>query len=130
MIARIDKTGLNLELDGDLKKYIDKKVGRLDRYMPRHARKSVHAEVKMRETGNKAGDKYLCEAVLHLPGGQVMAKESTLNMFAAVDIVEAKLKNQLKKYKVAHIQHLKERRRGLLKRMRLRFFAKSQDDQS
>lgn len=123
MISRIDKSGINLELDGDLKKYIDRKIGRLDRYMPRHARKTVHAEVKLRETGNKAGDKYTCEVVLHLPGGQVTAKESTLNMFAAVDIVEAKLKNQLKKYKDAHIEHIRARRHGFLKRVRQRFFS-------
>ena len=128
MISRVEKSGINLELDADLKKYIDRKIGRLDRYMPRHARKTVHAEVKMRETGNKAGDKYTCEVVLHLPGGQVTAKESTLNMFAAVDIVEAKLKNQLKKYKEAHIDHIRTKRRGLLKRMRLRLFARGTSD--
>ncbi len=130
MISRIDKSGINLELDGDLKKYIDRKIGRLDRYMPRHARKSVHVEVKLRETGNKAGDKYTCEVVLHLPGGQVAAKESTLNMFAAVDIVEAKLKNQLKKYKDAHIEHIRARRHGFLNRVRQRFSRQRTDSDS
>lgn len=119
MISRIEKSGINLELDSDLKKYIDKKIGRLDRSMPRHARKSVHADVKLRETGSKAGDKYTCEVVLHLPGGQVTAKESTLNMFAAVDIVEAKLKNQLKKYKEIHKTH--RGRHGILSRIKRRF---------
>lgn len=118
MISRIDKSGINLELDGDLKKYIDKKIGRLDRYMPRQARKTVYASVKMRLADNKAGEKYVCEVVLHLPDGAMVTKETTLNMYAAVDIVEAKLKNQLKKYKIAHIQHLKAQRQGgLLKRI-------------
>jgi putative sigma-54 modulation protein len=117
MIAQIDKAGIHLELDNDIKRYIDKKIGRLDRYMPRHARKSVHADVKLRENG-KATDKYSCEVVLHLPGGQVTAKESTLNVFAAVDIVEAKLKNQLKKYKDIHNAH--RGRHGLLSRLKHR----------
>lgn len=121
MIARIETSGINLDLSEDIKKYITKKVGKLDKYMPRHARKSAHAEVKLRETNNRLGNKYECEALLHLPGGSVQAKEATLNMFAAVDIVEAKLKNQLIKYKQAHIAHLKERRPGLLKRLRQRF---------
>ncbi len=123
MIHHIDKSGLGLELDADVKKYIDRKIGRLDRYMPRHARKTVHADVKLRLTDNKSGNKYECEAMLHLPGGNVTAKESTLNMFAAVDIVEAKLKNQLRKYKEAHIQHIKDRRKGIVRRVRERFFA-------
>lgn len=121
MIAHIDTAGINLDLSDDIKKYIAKKVGRLDRYMPKHARKSVHAEVKLRETNNRLGNKYECEVLLHLPGGLLQAKEATLNMFAAVDIVEAKVKNQLIKYKQAHIAHLKERRPSLLRRLRLRW---------
>lgn len=123
MITRIEKSGINLALDEEVKTYIDKKIGALDRYMPRHARKSVHAEVKLREDlANKAGDKYTCEVILHLPGGQVTAEESTLNLLAAIDIVEAKLKNQLKKYKESHIKHIRERRHNLLRRVRQRMF--------
>ena len=44
----------------------------------------------------------ICEAILHLPHETIMVKEATINMFAAVDIVEAKLKTQLKKYKDTH----------------------------
>lgn len=99
MIKQIDIVGDGVELKDDLKKYINKKIGKLDRYMPRHARKSVHAEVKMRESRSKGNDKYMCEVLLHMPGEQITAKEKTLNMFAAVDIVETKLKNQLRKYK-------------------------------
>ncbi len=102
MISHIDKSGIGFDLEDDLKKYIDKKVGRLDKYIPRRARKAVVAEVKLRETDEKAGDKYTCEVILRLPDRKITAKESTLNMFAAVDIVEAKLKNQLKKYKDSH----------------------------
>lgn len=120
MISRIDTSGINIELGEDIKKYIAKKVGKLDRYMPRHARKSVHAEVKLRETNNRLGNKYECEVILHVPTQQVQAKESTLNMFAAVDIVEAKLKNQLIKYKQKHIAHLRERHPGILGRLRVR----------
>ena len=99
MIAKIDTSGINLELSEDIKKYIQRKIGRLDKYMSRHARKSVHAEVKLRQTNNRLGNKYECEVLLHVPGEIIQAKESTLNMFAAVDIVEAKLRNQLRKYK-------------------------------
>lgn len=129
MISRIEKSGINLELGEDVKKYIDRKIGRLDRYMPRSARKSVHVEAKLKATNNKPGNKYECEVILHLPGGKVMAKESTLNMFAAVDIVEAKLRNQLQRYKRTHSEHMRERRRTFFRRMRDRFLTRSQGDQ-
>lgn len=121
MIARIDTAGINVELGDDIKKYITRKIGRLDKYIPRHARRSVHVEVKLRETNNRLGNKYECEAIFHLPSAQLQAKDSTLNMFAAVDIVEAKMKNQLVKYKQAHILHLREKHPGALGRLKVRF---------
>lgn len=99
MIEPIDIVGQKFDLDEDIKRYVRKKIGRLDRYLSRHARKSVKAEVKLRDVGKNHGNKYECEVILHLPSDTVMAKDSTLNVFAAVDIVEAKLKNQLRKYK-------------------------------
>jgi putative sigma-54 modulation protein len=120
MIAHIDTAGINVELGDDIKKYITKKLGRLDKYVPRHARQTLRAEVKLRETNNRLGNKYECEVIFHLPGGQIQAKDATLNMFAAVDIVEAKIKNQLVKYKSAHIAHLREKHPGVIGRLKVR----------
>lgn len=121
MIERIEISGINLELGEDIKKYIRKKIGQIDKYVPRHARKSIHAEVKMRQTNNRLGNKYECEVILHVPDQQITAKEATLNMFAAVDIVEEKLKNQCHKYKSTHIAHLRERHSGVVAWFKVRF---------
>lgn len=102
MIQKLEINGVHTVLTDDLKKYITKKIGKLDRYMPRHARQSAHAEVFVKEVKIKAKKENVCEVVLRLPGTTLTTKESTINMFAAVDIVEAKLKNQLKKYKETH----------------------------
>lgn len=123
MIARIDKSGINLELDDDVVKYIDRKVGRLDRYIPRTARSSAHATVTIRDTGNQTGNKYECEVIIRVPGGVITAKESTMNKFAAIDIVEAKLRNQLHKYKSGTKVN-----RGLLRRFRSRLFSDSAEE--
>lgn len=117
MISPIEITGIHLELGDDIKKYIKRKVGRLDRYLPRHARESAHAAVKMRQVNGQNGDKYQCEVVLHLPGELITAAESTINMFAAVDIVEAKLLTQLHKYKAEHVAHRRERHRQALRKL-------------
>lgn len=117
MIQKLEINGVHTVLTDDLKKYITKKIGKLDRYMPRHARESAHAEVYVKEIMVKTKKENVCEVVLHLPGNNLMTKESTINMFAAVDIVEAKLKNQLKKYKDTHNAH-RIHRRVLLRFMR------------
>lgn len=98
MITHIDITGIHYEVSDDLKKYITKKIGKLDRFVSRHARKTIKADVRLTERKTKT-DKNKCEIIIHLPEQQITAKEATINMFAAVDIVETKLKSQLKKYK-------------------------------
>ncbi len=105
MINKLEISGVHLKIDDDLKKYVNNKIGKLDKYMSRHVRKSAHAEVKLIETKIKARKQATCEVVLYLPKGRLTTKETTLNMFAAVDIVEAKLKNQLKKYKETHTKN-------------------------
>lgn len=115
MIERIEITAQHLELTEDLKKYIGKKVGRLDRFMSRHAKKSVHAEVKLKEESSKKKGKFTAEVILHMPQEVMTAKDSTLNIFAALDIVEAKLKNQLLKYKDKTGDHRSDRKGVLAK---------------
>jgi putative sigma-54 modulation protein len=102
MIQKIEINGVHAVLTDDLKKYITKKIGKLDRYLPRHARESAHVEVYVKERMVKAKKECICEIVMKVPGSTITTQEATINMFAAVDIVEAKLRNQLKKYKEMH----------------------------
>ena len=100
-MIKTEITGVHTEVDVKLRKYVTKKIGGLEKYLSRHVRESAHAEVILRE--EKKGDqKYTAEVTVYLPADVINVKESTLNMYAAVDIVETKLKNQLRKYKDTH----------------------------
>lgn len=110
MINIVEITGVKYEVDATTKKYVTKKIGRLDRYLPRHARKSASAEVKLKEANRDHGNKYEAEVILRVPEKTITAKDSTVNMLAAVDIVEAKLVNQLRKYKQTNVPHVGRRR--------------------
>lgn len=96
---KLDIAGVHLELQDDIKKYVVKKIDKLEKYVPRAARRSVHAEVKLKESHSKNKRQFTCEIILTLPSEKIMVTESTLNIFAAVDIAEETLKNRLKKYK-------------------------------
>jgi putative sigma-54 modulation protein len=110
MITSIEITGLNnYSLDDTTKKYVNKKIGRLDRYLPRHARASVTVEVKLKEVNQDHGNKYEAEVMLNVPDKMITAKDTTLNMLAAVDIVEAKIIAQLRRYKQATVGHIGRR---------------------
>ena len=117
MIQSITITGIKYDVDATTQKYIMKKIGRLDRFLPRHARKSASVEVKLREVNRKNGNKYEAEVLLNVPEKQLTAKDSTVNILAAIDIVEAKLATQLKKYKQTHIGHL-GKTRNILSRLK------------
>ena len=99
MIKQIEITNIHMDSNPEVTKYVKKKIAKLDSYMPKHARKSAHAEVRLKESKSKDKKTSTCEVTLHVPNEQIMASESTVNMYAAIDIVEEKLKTQLRKYK-------------------------------
>ncbi|MBP6038178.1 MAG: ribosome-associated translation inhibitor RaiA [Candidatus Saccharimonas sp.] len=124
MIANIEITGVgSYAPDDSTKKYVRKKIGALDRLAPRHARKSMHADVKLAEVNRDKGNKYEVEVIIYVPDKQITAKDSTMNILAATDIVEAKLAAQLRKYKEENIAHIG--RRGILSRFK-RSYAREQ----
>lgn len=102
MIQKIDIRGVKVEVDDKLHTYVEKKIGLLDKYVSKHDRASLRAEVTLKEQTIKAKKECTCEVILHLPHDKLVTKETTINMFAAIDIVEAKLRNQLKKHKELH----------------------------
>lgn len=120
MITHIDISGVkSFTPDDKAKRYIRKKIGGLDRLLPRHARKSVYAEVKVGEINSKGASKYEVEVLLRVPGKTLTAKDSTMNVMAATDIVEQKLAVQLRKYKQDRVPHIG--RRKLLDRFKRSF---------
>lgn len=102
MIKKLEITSVHADLDAKIKKYVRAKMNKLEKYMPKHARESAHVEVFLKEQMIKTKKECTCEVVLHLPKDTIRVSETTMNMYAAVDIVEAKLKNMLKKYKETH----------------------------
>lgn len=102
MIAKMEINGVHYDVSDKLRRYVNKKIGQMDRYIPRQARESAHAEIKLKEGSVDHKQQYTCEVILHLPHDTITIKETTINMYAAVDIVETKLKNLLKKYKEKH----------------------------
>jgi ribosomal subunit interface protein len=85
MLQRLEITGIHLDVDENLHK------------------DSAHAEVRLKETTKGTKKTCFCEVTLHIPGDTITVSESTINMYAAVDIVESKLKNQIIKFRETHV---------------------------
>lgn len=118
MIKQLEITGVHMQVGDDLRKYATKKIGRLDRFIPKSHHESIRVEVKLKEATVKGKKECTCEVIMHLPHEQLTVSESTINTFAAVDIVETKLHHQLKRYKELHVNPRLHRR--LLTRLKHR----------
>jgi len=114
MLQKFEMQGVHMTLDDNMRKYVTRKIGRLDKYVQRTSRAAAHTEVHLKEGKTSAQNHCTCEVTMHLPRETIVVKESTLNMYAAIDIVEAKLKQQLRKYK--DLNHGGSRQRRLLAR--------------
>ncbi|HUY53181.1 MAG TPA: ribosome-associated translation inhibitor RaiA [Candidatus Dormibacteraeota bacterium] len=98
-MLKIQVNGVHNVVGEDILKYVTKKITKLEKYIPKHARFSAHAEVFLKEFDTRGKKQCTCEVVMHLPNDVFAIEETTINIYAAVDIVETKLKNQLRRYK-------------------------------
>jgi ribosomal subunit interface protein len=115
-MIKCDLTGRNFEIDDKLRDYVEDKLGGLEKYLPRHVRETAACNVIVIDDPNGREDnRFVCEAIMLVDGDQLVSREGTVNIYAAVDIVEAKMKAQLAKYKEKHM--LEPRRHRMLGRL-------------
>ncbi|MGH7157682.1 MAG: ribosome hibernation-promoting factor, HPF/YfiA family [Candidatus Saccharimonadales bacterium] len=105
MINRLEITGVHFAVDDDIRSYTTQKIGKLDKYVSRHTRENLHAEVKLKAGKAKNKQAFTCEVILGLTGENFVLKESGRTMPEAIDLAEEKLKIHLKKYKDTHTNH-------------------------
>lgn len=118
MIEKIEISGSNYKIEDSFHKYAVKRIGKLDKYLPHGSKKDIVAKIVVTEVGRPHGNKYEISAAMEIPGGKVIAaKDECSNIFAGIDIIEAKLMGQIRRYKIESTPHL---RRGVFSR----FFGK------
>lgn len=88
--------GTNLELTEALKAYVNEKIGRLEHY----SEEIMEARVELGTSTHHQKGFFRCEVNLDLPHMQVMRAESTgQDLYASIDLVVPKLKEQLERHK-------------------------------
>jgi putative sigma-54 modulation protein len=89
--------GRNIEITPRLQSYIERKVGRLDRYLPDIAEIRVDLAD---EKANRMGKNQVAQITLRHERGTILrAEERTADQFAAVDAVVDKMYRQIERYK-------------------------------
>ena len=88
--------GRNVELTDRLRDYVEKKIGRLDRYLP----SITEAWVELASVGAKAAqDRQVCQVTVRSNGVILRAEERSDDMFTAIDSVLDKMYRQIARYK-------------------------------
>ncbi len=90
------------EVDEEIKKYIQEKIGGLvDQYLEKLDKKiniPIEVEIK-KETHHKKGNVVYTEVNMKVPGKILRASTYALTVQAGIDEIEDDLKRQIKKYK-------------------------------
>lgn len=85
--------GNNIAVTDALRDFIEKKVGRLQKYFEDELPNEGHVTLSVEKTKHKV------EVTLPYPGILMRAEESSKDMYASVDLVVEKLERQIRKYK-------------------------------
>lgn len=85
--------GENIEITDALRKYVEKKVGRIEKYFDTPPTSDVKVTMKV------VKDVHSVEVTILLPNVVLRGEDSNDDMYAAIDLVVEKIERQIKKYK-------------------------------
>ena len=89
-------TGKNVEVTDWLRQYVEKKIGRLDRYLPSIQEARVELST---ESTKRAQDRQVAQVTLRSNGAILRAEEKSSDMFTSIDAVVDKMHRQIRRYK-------------------------------
>jgi len=85
--------GQKIQVTEALREYIEKKIGRLERYFAAPPQSDVNV------TLNVVKGQHVIEVTIPLPGVMLRAEDKSEDMYASIDLVVDKLERQIRKHK-------------------------------
>lgn len=125
MSNQVELSTIKYDLDEPTKKYIERKVKQLFKYLPKHAKKSATLKVTMEELSKKRDDKFQISLLLRVPDKTLTVTGNGTNMMAAADMAEPKILSQIRRYKTETLPQLGNKT-GMLRDLKQRFFRQNQ----
>jgi putative sigma-54 modulation protein len=105
--VRIEVKGRNTEISDELREAVFKRFSKVARQVSELA--SLEVEL-MEERNPSISDRYVAEAILHVKGGPLVAREASPDMLGSLHGVSEDISRQVKRHK--------EKRRGRAKARR------------
>ena len=107
MSTSINIRAHHVEITQPIKEYVEKKLGRLDRFFNHMQEIAVDLDISDVSDESK---RQTVTVTVWVPGTVLRAKESSIDMYASVDQVFEKLEKQLVKYKEKLKDHRHDKR--------------------
>jgi putative sigma-54 modulation protein len=95
-MAEVSIFARNMEMTPRLREYVERKVSKLDRYLP--SVDEARMELKVEDT-RSADHRQVAQLTVRVRGTILRAEERTNDMFASIDIVLDKMYRQIARYK-------------------------------
>jgi putative sigma-54 modulation protein len=89
-------TSKNMEISDRVREYVEKKVSKLDRYLPSINEASIELA---RESAKSSEDRHIAQLTVRLGGTILRAEERATDVFTAIDAVLDKMYRQIIRYK-------------------------------
>jgi len=101
-LVKIDLTARNLDVSDDLRDYVEKKLGKLAKFLER----GVPAQVVLKSEK----DRQIAEITLPLDGMFVRGEEATGDIYASINLAVDKIERQINKYRTKFQRRKREKR--------------------
>ncbi len=100
MAVSVSVYGRGIEVGSRLQEHIEKKVGKLDRYLA--TIREARVDVTELGAARASGDRYVAQLTIPMRGTVLRAEERSSDLFAAIDQVLNKMYRQIERYKGKH----------------------------
>jgi putative sigma-54 modulation protein len=100
--VKIQVRGNHLEVTEALHQYVDKKIGRLEKYFHAPTEQTVHVTLSV------VKDLHSVEVTMPINGYVIRAEEKSGDMYASIDMVCDKLEKQIEKHKTKLNKRLRQ----------------------
>ena len=97
MTLEVDIYGRSLEVTDRIKDYVDKKVSKLDRYLP--GIEEARVDLAYVKSARSAADRQVAQITVRGKGFILRSEERADDIFAAVDTAVEKMQRRMERYK-------------------------------
>jgi len=97
MTLQVDVFGRNMEVSDRIQEYVDKKVSKLDRYLP--GIEEARVDVAFIKSARSASDRQVAEITVRGKGFILRSEERGDDIFAALDMALDKIQRRIERYK-------------------------------